>query len=79
MGLSTWKALHYGHGLWSITPQGQKFEMVPLYIIGVKVVVYKFTQANGKKPLDNYIDSTKKRASRATALRADGVPVRVDF
>ena len=25
------------------------------------------------------INSTKKRASRATALRADGVPVRVDF
>ena len=27
----------------------------------------------------NKINSTKKRASRASALRADGVPVRVDF
>ena len=30
--------------------------------------------------MDNvYENSTKKRASRASALRADGVPLRVDF
>ena len=46
VGLSTWKALN-------ITPQGQKFNGTS--VIGVKVVVYKFTQANCKKPLDNYI------------------------
>ena len=35
--------------------------------------------SQGRQTSSSYSYSTKKRASRASALRADGVTVRVDF